>query len=141
MRPVAAIAFLSLVVAAGCGSGPPSPESVIRAWSHALDVGDNQGAAELFARNAEVIQPGRAVVLHSLSDAVAFNQSLPCSGTIVAISTHGKTVTATFLLGDRQTSPCNGPGQRVRAQFEVQEGKIVLWRQLPSAGSPSAQPI
>ena len=108
----------------------------MRAWSHALNTGDNERAAALFARNAHVFQGGRALLLRSRADAVAFNAALPCSGKILSVTTKGDTATATFLLGDRPESACDGPGQHARAQFEVRKGKIVVWRQLPTGGGP-----
>jgi hypothetical protein len=123
----------ALVLVAGCGGGPPSPESVVRAWSQSLNTGDNEAAAELFAPAAQVIQ-GRTFVLRTKRDAIAFNEALPCSGEIVELETDGDTVRATFLLGDRETSRCDAPGARVRAAFRVHEGKIVVWEQLPDVG-------
>lgn len=119
---------LALVTA--CGGGPPSPESVVRAWSQSLNTGDNEAAADLFAPSATVIQ-GRVFVLDSRNEAIAFNASLPCTGEIVALEADGDTVRATFRLGDRETSRCDSPGARARASFRVREGKIVVWRQLP----------
>ena len=141
MRFAAATALLVLAAVAGCGASHPSPESVVRAWSHALNTGDNEGAADLFAENARVIQSGRDFRLRTRMDAVAFNESLPCSGKIVAISTDDDTTTATFLLGDRTTSACDGPGHEVQAQFRIHKGKIVLWKQLPTQAAPPAQPV
>jgi hypothetical protein len=120
----------AVVLAAGCGGGPPSPESVVRAWSESLNNGDNEGAADLFAPSAEVIQ-GRSFVLETRREAILFNESLPCSGRIVALDAQDDTVTATFRLGDRETSRCDAPGAEVRATFRVREGKIFLWQQLP----------
>ena len=37
---------------AGCGSSSPSAESVVRAWSQALNSDDNKRAADLFAPGA-----------------------------------------------------------------------------------------
>jgi hypothetical protein len=125
----------ALALVAGCGGGPPSPESVVRAWSQSLNTGDNEAAAELFAPAAQVIQ-GRTFVLRTKRDAIAFNEALPCSGEIVELETDGDTVRATFLLGDRETSRCDAPGARVRAAFRVHEGKIVVWEQLPDVGGP-----
>jgi len=130
-----ATALVLAALAAGCGGGPPSPESVVRAWSESLNTGDNEAAADLFAPAAQVIQ-GRRFVLETRSDAVAFNESLPCSGKIVSIETRGDTVTARFLLGDRPESRCDSPGAEVRASFRVRDGKIVLWRQLPGSRRP-----
>jgi limonene-1,2-epoxide hydrolase len=113
----------------GCGSSNPSPESVVRAWSQALNTDDNERAADLFAPNAEVVQPGQVLRLRTHAEAVAWNSSLPCAGQIVSIKTAGRTATATFELGDRRSSRCDGPGQRATAIFRVVKGKIVLWHQ------------
>ena len=135
MRPWLAAALL-LAVLAGCGGGETTPASVVRAWSKALNAGDNDAAANLFAPRAEIIQNGVATRLRTHAEAVAWNASLPCSGKIVDLSTSGATVTATFLLGDRTTGPCDGPGQRATAIFRVRDGKIVLWHQVPTATPP-----
>jgi limonene-1,2-epoxide hydrolase len=131
-----ALAVLLVLFAAACGGGPPSPESVVRAWNEALNSGDNEGAAELFAPNARVIQAGRVYTLSNLDLAIAFNAGLPCSGEIVEISTRGDTVTATFSLGHRETSRCDAPGAEVTAVFEIRDGRIVVWEQLPGTSAP-----
>jgi len=128
-----ALGLLLAVLAAGCGGDPPSPESVVRAWSTAINTGDNEGAAALFAEGAEVIQLGRSITLDSEAEALSFNASLPCSGLILAITERGDTVTTVFRLEDRETQPCDGPGVEVRARFRVRDGKIVQWRQLPGS--------
>lgn len=125
--PVALVALALL--AAGCGGSPPSAESVVRAWNEALNSDDNRGAADLFAPNAEVVQGARVIRLRTHAEAEAWNSALPCSGKIVAIHSKGQTATATFLLGNRQHSRCDGPGQRATAIFRVVKGKIVLWHQ------------
>ena len=126
---LAAIAFL-----AGCGSGSPSAESVVRAWSAALNQDDNNTAASLFAQGAEVVQNGHVLTLRNRHQAVAWNSALPCSGKIVSIHTRGQTATATFVLGDRRHSQCDGPGQEATAIFKVVHGKIVLWHQTNARG-------
>jgi limonene-1,2-epoxide hydrolase len=125
--PLALVALALL--AAGCGGSPPSAESVVRAWNEALNADDNRGAADLFAPNAEVVQGEQVIRLRTHAQAVAWNSALPCSGKIVAIRSKGQTATATFLLGDRQHSRCDGPGERATAIFRVVKGKIVLWHQ------------
>src|ERR687886_511200 len=125
-----------LALLAGCGGGKASPESVVRAWSKALNAGDNQAAADLFAAGAQVIQGPVVIRLRTHADAVVWNAGLPCSGKIVAISTSGTVVTATFLLGDRPTSACDGPGHRATAVFRIRGGRIVLWHQVPNAAPP-----
>ena len=134
LRLALGLALLTLLAA--CGGDPPSPESVVRAWSTALNEEDNEGAAALFAPGAKVIQGGRTITLDSEAEAVAFNSGLPCSGQISAIESDGDVVRATFRLAHRETSPCDGPGAEVATIFRVRDGKIVLWHQLPA--EPSA---
>jgi limonene-1,2-epoxide hydrolase len=129
------VAALGLFV--GCGSGSPSAESVVRAWSEALNHDDNDTAGKLFAPNAEIVQGGHVVTLRTQEDAVAWNAALPCSGRILSIRTRGHTATATFLLGDRRHSRCDGPGEQATAIFKVVKGKIVLWHQTGAAGPTS----
>jgi limonene-1,2-epoxide hydrolase len=121
---------------AGCGSSEPSAESVVRAWSQALNSDDNETAGKLFAPGAEVVQDDMAIRLRTRADAVAWNAALPCSGRILSIRSRGNTATATFLLGNRRHSRCDGPGERATAIFRVRRGKIVLWHQTGSAPAP-----
>jgi limonene-1,2-epoxide hydrolase len=130
------LALLFAASLAGCGSTPPSPESVVRAWSQELNTGDNQAAAKLFAPDAEIVQAGTTLRLHTQAEAVAWNAALPCSGRIVSIKTSGDTTRATFILGDREKSKCDGPGQRATTIVRVHKGKIVLWHQTSAAPAP-----
>jgi limonene-1,2-epoxide hydrolase len=130
----AAAALVAVALLAGCGSGSPSAESVVRAWSEALNQDDNDTAASLFASGAEIVQNGRVLTLRTHDDAVAWNSALPCSGRILSIRSHDETATATFLLGDRPHSRCDGPGERATAIFRVVQGKIVLWHQTGPSG-------
>ena len=136
MRPQLALALFFAVVLAGCGSTPPSPESVVRAWSQELNTGDNEDAAKLFAPGAEIVQAGTTRRLNTQAEAVAWNAALPCSGQIVSIKTSGDTTRATFILGDRPKSKCDGPGQKATAIVRVRKGKIVLWHQTGTAPPP-----
>jgi limonene-1,2-epoxide hydrolase len=129
-------AFLLVAALAGCGSTPPSPESVVRAWSQELNTGDNQAAAKLFAPDAQIVQPGTTLRLRTQAQAVAWNAALPCSGRIVSIKTSGDTTRATFILGDREKRKCDGPGQRATAIVRVKKGKIVLWHQTSAQPAP-----
>lgn len=134
MRGAVALCLAAVALLAGCGSGNPSAESVVRAWSQALNADDNARAADLFAHDAQVVQAGHELTLRTHADAVAWNAALPCSGKIVSIDSHGDTATATFLLGDRRHNICDGPGQHATAIFKVLKGKIVLWHQTPAKG-------
>jgi len=135
------LSLLLLTVAlSGCGSKAraPSPSSVVRAWSNALNAGDNQRAADLFAPDAQIVQGNLVRRLHTHSEAVAFNRTLPCSGRIVELRSRGRDIEATFVLGNRPASLCDGPGQRAAALFRIRQGKIVLWHQIPA---PPAEPV
>ena len=136
MRTAVFLGAVACLALAGCGAGPPSAESVVRAWSQALNQDDNQTAAKMFAPGAKVVQAGGVLTLHTHGDAVAWNAALPCSGRILSIHSKGDTATATFLLGDRPHSRCDGPGQRATAIFRVVKGRIVLWHQTGSGGPP-----
>ena len=136
MRAAALCGVVLAALVAGCGSSEPSAESVVRAWSQALNQDDNETAGKLFAPGAEVVQGDRAFTLRTREDAVAWNAALPCSGRILSIRSRGNTATATFLLGDRRHSHCDGPGRRATAIFRVRRGKIVLWHQTGSAPGP-----
>lgn len=141
MRASLALLAAAALLLPGCGSSPPSAESVVRAWSQALNTDDNERAADLFAPGAEVVQPGQVLKLRTHADAVAWNAALPCAGNIVSIKTSGQTATATFQLADRRKSRCDGPGQRATAIFRVVKGKIVLWHQTASPDSPPAPQV
>lgn len=136
MRLPLVLPLLSAGVLAGCGSTPPSAESVVRAWSQQLNVGDNQGAAKLFAPGAEIVQAGTTLRLNTQAEAIAWNAALPCSGRIVSIKSSGNTTRATFILGNRQKSKCDGPGQKATAIVRVKNGKIVLWHQTSATPAP-----
>jgi limonene-1,2-epoxide hydrolase len=130
---LAAVLVATLV---GCSGSPPSSESVVRAWSQALNSDDNETAAKLFAPGARVVQGNSVLRLRTHREALAWNSSLPCSGRIVSIESKGETAKATFVLGDRTHSRCDGPGQKATAIFRVVQGKIVLWHQTGTSNAP-----
>lgn len=113
----------------------------MREWSDALNAGDNERAADLFAHGAQIVQGQSVYFLQTHEDAVQFNSALPCAGEIVDVKTEEDTATATFVLGNRKTRRCDAPGQKAVAAFKVLHGKIVLWHQLPSPTPPPAQPV
>ena len=122
------------LAAAGTAQAAATPAQVVRAWSKALNANRNVAAAKLFAHNARVVQPGVDVRLNSRAIAVAFNESLPCAGHIVAIKVKGVNATATFVLGERPRHRCDAPGAKAAAVFTVRNGKIVRWQQVPVPG-------
>jgi limonene-1,2-epoxide hydrolase len=121
------------VAAAGSGAAPAAqkPESVVRAWSAALNANRNEAAARLFAVGARVVQPGIDVRLATHDIAVGFNDALPCAGRIVRLDVTGNRVVATFVLGERPQHRCDAPGVKAAALFIVRNGKITLWQQVP----------
>jgi SnoaL-like protein len=125
------VALLALAVAlGGCGGGgTASPEEVVRSWSEALNADDNDGAADLFASGAEVVQAGMSYRLSRHDEAVRWNAALPCNGRIVELEVDEDEVTAVFVLADSKTMPCDAPGAKTTAIFTVRGGKIVRWEQ------------
>ena len=128
----------AIVVAAALLAATPSPAQVVRSWSKALNANDNAAAAALFAHNARIVQGSLDVRLESRALAVGFNAALPCAGKIVDLRVSGDRVTATFLLGERPRHHCDAPGTKAAALFEIRNGKIVLWKQIPLPGGVPA---
>jgi len=128
----------AIVVAAALLAATPSPAQVVRSWSKALNANDNAAAAALFAHNARIVQGSLDVRLESRALAVGFNAALPCAGKIVDLRVSGDRVTATFLLGERPRHHCDAPGTKAAALFEIRNGKIVLWKQIPVPGGVPA---
>ena len=125
---------LALVAAAPAAR---SPAAVVRAWSAALNRGDNETAANLFAKNAIVAQPGYTLPLKTHKLAVLWNKSLPCKGRVLWITVRKNVADATFLLSDRSpVQRCDGPGTKARAGFTVVNGKIAAFVQLPVIERP-----
>jgi limonene-1,2-epoxide hydrolase len=102
---------------------------VARAWSAALDRSDNEAAARLFAKGAQVVQ-SEAITLATHEDAVTWNSALPCGGKIEKVIVRAPDeVLVVFLLDERPRHLCDAPGADAAAIFRVDHGKIVLWHQ------------
>jgi hypothetical protein len=142
VRRHAAIALLIGILAiasTGCGgSKAKDPEAVVDSWSQAINGGDDEAAAKLFAKDAVVIQDGQRLTLATQADALAFNASLPCGAKVVGKKTDGNDVTTTFTLTRRPGHMCDGTGESAVTVFTVSGGKITLWHQLPT-GSANTQ--
>lgn len=139
-RLTIALLIALLALAAGCGgSTAQDPEAVVDSWSQAINGGDDTAAAKLFAPGAVVIQDGRRSTLATEADALAFNASLPCGSKVTGKKTDGSEVTATFTLTRRPGHMCDGTGEAAVTVFEISDGKITLWHQLPS-GAADSQP-
>jgi SnoaL-like domain len=129
MRRIASLVALLALLVAGCGGSEASPEEVVRAWSTALNADKNDTAADLFAPGATIVQGGLELTFSTHEDAVAWNEGLPCNGRIVGLEVDGNVVTASFLLRNSQTTPCDAPGEQATAIFTVEGGKITRWEQ------------
>jgi hypothetical protein len=114
---------------------PRTPAQVVRAWSKALNAGDDKAAGALFAPGAVAIQGPFGYRLRTTKSAVLWNSGLPCAGKIVRLVVKGKVAVATFRLGHRPGHACDGPGQLAAARFTVVHGKIARWEQVvPGTG-------
>ncbi len=127
----ALLALVAAFIASAFGGTGNRDVQVARAWSAALNAGDDAKAASYFAPNARIIQGSLVAILRTRRSAVVFNASLPCSGKIVATTVRNHLVTATFVLGQRPGHRCDGPGQKAYAAMRITNGKITLWHQLP----------
>lgn len=142
MRLRAALLVLTAAfVASAFGGSANRDVQVVRAWSAALNAGDDAKAASYFAPNARVIQGQLDAVLRTRRSALVFNASLPCAGRIVATGVRDHLVTATFVLGQRPGHHCDGAGLKAYAAFRIANGKITLWHQLPGPPAVVGAPV
>jgi hypothetical protein len=141
MRPRPLLALLLVLAAAAlaaCGGEEPTPEAVIRAWSDALNAGEDERAAAFFADGARIVQGLRSFRLEDTEEALRFARSLPCGSEIVALESSGDRLEATIELTPRPGRRCDGPGTRTGLIVRVHEGRIVLWHEVPAAGGGNA---
>jgi hypothetical protein len=117
LAPFVALLLSVLVLATGCGGGSASPETVVREWSDALNEGDNERAADLFADGAQIVQGSNVFFLQTHADAVDFNSSLPCSGRIVDVQTEEETATGKSCSG----TSCRLQGRRPRRRSDERD--------------------
>ena len=103
----------------------------MRAWSARLNAGDNAGLARLFRVPTLISQGPYEYRLRTRAQVATWYSGLPCSGKVVSISIHGRFATVVFRLGDRGSKLCDAPGTLAAAVFEIVNGKIVSWEQIP----------
>ena len=117
------------------GGADPESVAVIEAWSKALDAGDNEGAASLFALPS-ITQNGTAAAIRTTDDAERFNASLPCGAVLTEAVPHEGFTIATFKLTERPgLGRCgSGVGHEARTAFRIEDGKITEWRRVFSTG-------
>ena len=153
MRPSVVILVLTCTLAVGTQSAvAATPQSkaareqqmraVVRAWSSRLNANDNAGVAHLFALPSVVAQGSYAFRFHTYAQLAQWHSGLPCSGRVVSITIRGRNATVVFRLGNRGSSRCDAPGTLAAARFEIVNGKIVLWQQVPvPETTPSGAPV
>jgi hypothetical protein len=119
-------------------------ERVVRSWSAHLNAEENDALARLFALPALIAQGEGILEMRSYAAIAAWFAGLPCSGAVASITYDEPDVAvAVFELGDRPSSMCDAsPGSLAAARFGFQDGKLVLWQQVPvpeQAQSPTTE--
>jgi hypothetical protein len=120
------------LVAVGCGgSSHRSPAQVVRAWSAAVNRGDDEAATALFGSKAVFIAGDYQVVLRTRAEVLTFHQEMVWCGPIVRLDREGEEIVAQFSLASRPTSHCERGGrERGSVAFLVRDGKIVRFDQI-----------
>ena len=123
------------------GGADPAAVAVIDDWAKTLSEGDIEGAAALFALPS-VAQNGATLKIKDLTDAEAFNSSLPCGATLIEAESAGELTIATFRLTERPGLGTCGPGTgaEARTAFKIEDGKIVEWRRVADEGGGGTRP-
>jgi hypothetical protein len=124
--------LIFLVIAlAGCGGGRNSPEKVVRAWSAAVNRGDNGAAAALFGAKVEILAGDHQTVFHTHAQSLAFHRSLGWCGPIVMLAEHEDEIVARFSLASRTSGHCERGGrERGTVAFRIRDGKIIRFEQI-----------
>lgn len=137
MRRLAPLAVALALAVAGCDGDydggaprPERPEQVVRAWIAALNAGDFDRAAGLFARGA-IVEQTQQVRLPDRAAAEAFNRGLPCRADVTDIEGEGGRLLADFRLREGRDGQC-AEGGSAQVRFVIRDGKIREWRQIPS---------
>jgi hypothetical protein len=111
---------------------------VIKAWSSALARGDVHTAAGYFSVPSELLNGGNGtgieLTIHTLAQAVAANETLPCGAKFISADQRGRYTNALFKLTGRPGpggSSCGGGGSTARTNFLIEQGKIVEWIRAP----------
>jgi hypothetical protein len=122
------------VVAAGCGGSShrtTSSAQVVRAWSAAVNRGDDEAAAALFGSKVVFVAGDYRTVLRSRDEALAFNRAIGWCGPIVRLARDDGEVVAQFSLASRSSGHCERGGrERGSVAFRIRDGKIVFFDQI-----------
>jgi hypothetical protein len=123
--------------------------AVIKAWSDALRRGDVRAAARFFALPSEMINSAGSgefsiIQIHTASDAIMANETLPCGARFVSADMRGRFVNALFVLtarpGPGGSSCGSGVGSTARTNFVIAGGRIVAWIRAPDEPGDSRVP-
>jgi hypothetical protein len=143
-------AIVSAATLSAAGARPADPArtpveqrmaAVVNAWTRLLDAKDNARLARLYRLPTIVIQGQYGYRLKTYKQIALFFSLLPCSGKVVSITFKGNVATAVFRLANRGATRCDAPGGLAAARFEIVDGKIADWEQIPvppSANKPIA---
>jgi hypothetical protein len=114
---------------------------VIEAWSSDLRRGDVRAAAKYFQLPSELVNGVGSdgtlalIRIHTLAQAVAANETLPCGARFISADERGLYVNALFRLTGRRGpggSSCgSGPLGTARTNFLIRGGRIVEWIRAP----------
>jgi hypothetical protein len=114
--------------------------AVIRGWSAALLAGHVEAAARYFQLPSELINGNAAtgvglIRIHTLHQAEAANETLPCGARFISADQRGPYVNVLFELTGRPGpggSSCgSGVGSTARTNFVIAGGHIVEWIRAP----------
>ena len=119
--------------------------AVIKHWAIALRRGDVRAAAGYFEIPSVFADgPGPALTIHSLAEATAANQALPCGATFISAAKHGPFVNVLFRLtarpGPGGSNCASGVGQTARTNFVIVAGRITVWLRAPDQPGDNGSP-
>jgi hypothetical protein len=119
--------------------------AVIKHWAIALQRGDVRAAAGYFGIPSVFGDgPGAALGIHSLAEAIAANEALPCGATFISAARHGPFVNVLFRLtarpGPGGSSCASGVGQTARTNFVIVAGRITVWLRAPDQPGDNGSP-
>jgi hypothetical protein len=118
--------------------------AVIRDWSSELARGRVAAASRYFATPSIIqVDPNEPPVrLRTVADVRAANAAFPCGARLLSSRVVQGYVDALFVLGNR---PGGGPGGcgagtglTARVAFVVKDGRITVWRRIPSEPGDAA---
>ena len=110
------------------GGADSAEVEVIDRWAKALNEGDVDAAAELFAIPS-LAENGLVYEIADLDDARRFNSSLPCGAILIEARPERELVVATFELTERPgPGECGaGTGGEASTAFRIVDGEIAEW--------------